>query len=92
METQKSAEYRKSIDEQIKTIKAYADGFELLMPKDEMALGDVCEMVNALAQRVKEMDDARIKRKHLLVELNRAYSELEESRRKFADNVKPGVS
>ena len=91
METKVSAEIRKSIEEQLGIIKAYVDGFELFIPKDETALGELCELMKVVAQRVKEMDEARIKRKHLLGELNRAYSELEESHKKFAENVKAGT-
>jgi|GEM_PF-3914099 len=91
METKVSVETRKSIDEQLGIIKAYVDGFELFVPKDETALGELSELIKAVAQRVKELDDARIKRKHLLGELNRAYTELEESHKKFAENIKAGT-
>ncbi len=87
METQKSAEYRKNIDEQIDIIRSYINGFELFVPKDETALGELSDMVVAIVQRVKDADDARLKRKRLMDELNRAYVDLEESHKRFAEKV-----
>jgi ATP-dependent helicase/DNAse subunit B len=91
MESKVSVEIRNNIDEQLETIKAYVDGFELFVPKDETALGEIGELVKAVVARVKELDEARLKRKHLLGELNRAYSELEESHKKFVENIKAGT-
>jgi len=87
VESGKSIEYRQIIDEQIEVIRAYISGFELLVPKDETALGELGDMMKALAQHVKAMDEARLKRKQLMEELNRAYGELEESHKKFAESV-----
>jgi methyl-accepting chemotaxis protein len=87
VESIKSAEYKKTIDEQIEVIRAYVRDFDLIVPKDETALKELVDMMRAFAQSVKEMDDARIKRKQLLEELNRACGELEESHKKFADSV-----
>ncbi len=87
METQKSAEYRKNIDEQIEIIRSYISGFELFVPKDESALGEISDLIAAMVQRVKDADDARLKRKRLMDELNRAYVELEESHKRFAEKV-----
>lgn len=90
METQKSAEQRKLIDEQLQTIKAYVDGFELFMPKDEAALAEIADIIGRVAGKVREMDESRIRRRQLMAELNRAFSDLESSQRQFAEKVKPG--
>ncbi len=87
METTRSTELRKSIDEQIALIKSYVDGFELYVQKDEAALADLSEILIALSQRVKEMDEARVKRKRLMSELNRAFVDLEDSQKRFASSV-----
>lgn len=88
METQKSAILKKAIDEQIEIIKSYVDGFEVSVPRDEAALGDIGEILKTVAQRVKEMDEARVKRKQLMDELNEAFVELERSQKQFAESVK----
>lgn len=87
MESFKSTEYRKIIDEQIEVIRAYVSGFELIVPKDEAALGELAALIGAFAQHVRELDEARLKRKQLLEQLNREYGELEESHRNFAKSV-----
>ncbi len=87
METTRSIELKKSIDEQILLIKSYVDGFELFVPKDEAALGEIGEILKTAAQRIKEMDEARIKRKRLMGELNQAFIELEDSQKRFAKSV-----
>lgn len=87
METPKSGEYRRAIDEQIWRIKAYADGFELFLPKDEAALGEISDALAAVAGRIAELDEARIKRRRLMGELSRAYGELEESQKRFVENI-----
>ena len=89
METQKSAEQRQFIDEQLQVIKDYVDGFELFLPKDETALGEIADLMRAVAEKMKEMDDSRIKRKQLKAELDRAFSDLESSQKSFAKNVMP---
>jgi hypothetical protein len=88
METTKSAELRKDIDEQIGIIKSYVDGFALFLPKDEAALGQIGEIMKVVALQVKEMDEARLKRKRLVGELDNAFSELEDSQKKFAREIK----
>jgi hypothetical protein len=87
METTRSRELRKSIDEQILLIKSYVDGFELFVPKDEAALGEIADILKSLARRVKEMDEARMKRKRLMGELNNAFAELEDSQNRFAKSA-----
>ncbi len=87
METTKSMELRRSIDEQISLIKSYVDGFELFVPKDEAALGEIGEILKAAAQRINEIDEARIRRKHLMGELDQAFRELEDSQKRFAKSV-----
>ena len=89
METQKSAEQRQFIDEQLQIIKHYADGFELFLPKDETALGEIADLMRAVAEKMREMDDSRIKRKQLKAELDRAFSDLENSQKSFARDAKP---
>jgi hypothetical protein len=88
METTRSAELRRSIDEQILLIKSYVDGFELFAPKDEAALGEIGELLDSAARRVKEMDEARIRRKKLTDQLNEAFVDLERSQKQFVDRVK----
>jgi hypothetical protein len=87
VETVKSVELRKSMDEQISLIKSYVDGFELSLPKDEAALGEICELLMAAAQHIREMDEARIKRKRLMGELSQAFLELEDSQKRFAKSA-----
>jgi hypothetical protein len=87
VETTRSIELKRSIDEQILLIKSYVDGFELFVPKDEAALGEIDEILKTAAQRIKEMDEARIKRKRLMGELNQAFIELEDSQKRFAKSV-----
>ena len=89
METQKSAEQRQFIDEQLKIIKHYVDGFELFLPKDDTALGEIADLMRAVAEKMKEMDDSRIKRKKLKAELDRAFSDLENSQKSFARDSRP---
>ncbi len=91
METQKSAEQRKFIDEQLQIIKAYVDGFELFLPKDETALGEIAGIIGDVSEKVKEMDEFRIKRKQLMAELDRAFCDLENSQKQFAENAKPAL-
>ncbi len=91
METQKSAEQRKFIDEQLQIIKAYIDGFELFLPKDETALGEIADIIGSVSDKVKEMDESRIKRKQLMAELDRAFSDLENSQKQFAEKAKPAL-
>jgi hypothetical protein len=88
METQKSAEQRMLIDEQLRTIKAYVDGFELFLPRDETALAEISDIMTRVAGKVKEMDESRIRRRQLMAELDRAFSDLESSQRQFAEKVK----
>jgi hypothetical protein len=88
METIKSAEIRKEIDEQIGVIKSYVDGFALFLPKDEAALGQIGEIMKVVAEQVKEMDEARLKRKRLVEELDSAFIALEDSQKKFAREIK----
>jgi archaellum component FlaC len=88
METTRSRELRKSIDEQILAIKSYVDGFELSVPKDEAALGEIGEILKTVAQHVKEMDEARIRRKRLVGELSKALGELEDSQDQFARSAR----
>lgn len=88
METQKSAEQRMLIDEQLRTIKAYVDGFELFLPKDETALAEISDIMMRVAGKVKEMDESRIRRRQLMAELDRAFSDLESSQRQFAEKAK----
>ncbi len=88
METTRSAELRKSIDEQVSQIKSYVDGFELFVPKDEAALDEIADLLKSLARRVGEMDEARMKRRRLMGELNEAFVSLERSQKQFADNIK----
>jgi hypothetical protein len=88
METQKSAEQRMFIDEQLRTIKAYVDGFELFLPRDETALAEISDIMTRVAGKVKEMDESRIRRRQLMAELDRAFSDLESSQRQFAEKVK----
>jgi hypothetical protein len=87
METTKSKELRRSIDEQILLIKSYVDGFEVFVPRDEASLGEIREILKTVAQRVKEMDEARIKRKRLVGELNEAFVDLETSQKQFAESI-----
>ena len=87
METPESIELKKAIGEQILLIKSYVDGFELFLPRDEAALGEIGDILGAVAQRVKEMDEARIKRKRLVGELNSAFTELEDSQKRFAKSI-----
>ncbi len=87
METTRSAELRKSIDEQVLLIKSYVEGFELSVPRDEAALGEIAELLQRIARHVKELDDARVKRKRLMAELNSAFTELEDSQKRFARSV-----
>jgi len=88
MESTRSLELRKSIDEQISTIKSYVEGFELFVPKDEAALDEIAEILKGMAQRVVEMDEARLKRKRLVGELTDAFADLETSQKKFAESIK----
>jgi hypothetical protein len=88
METTKSAEHRKIIDEQLGIIKSYVDGFDIFLPKDEAALGQIGEIMKVVAQQVKELDEARLKRKRLFGELDSAFSDLQDSQKKFARDVK----
>ncbi len=88
METTRSIELKRSLDEQILLIKSYVDGFELFVPKDEASLGEIGEILKVVAQRIKEMDEARIKRKRLMGELNNAFIELEDSQKRFAESVR----
>ena len=89
METQKSAEQRKFIDEQLQAIKACVDGFELFLPKDETALGEIADVLKSVTETIRQMDESRRKRKQLMVELDRAFSDLEHSQKQFAEKVKP---
>ncbi len=91
METPRSAEQRQTIDEQLQAIKACVDGFELFVPKDETALGEIADLMKAVAERIKGLDESRIKRKQLMAELDRAFSDLEDSQKKFVEKVKPDV-
>lgn len=91
METQKSIEQRKSIDEQLQSIKAYVDGFELFLPKDETALGEIADIIRSVSEKVKEIDGSRIKRKQLMAELDRAFGDLENSQKQFAETAKPAL-
>jgi hypothetical protein len=88
METEKSAEQRRLIDERLSMIKAYVDGFELFLPKDEAALGEIADMLKRAAERVGEMDESRIKRKRLVGELDKAFTELENSQKQFVEKVR----
>ncbi len=88
METPKSAEQRKLIDGQLQTIKAYVDGFELFLPKDETALAEIADVITKVAGVVKDMDESRLRRRQLVAELDRAFSDLESSQRQFADKVR----
>jgi len=87
VESVKNAEYKKILDEQIEVIRAYVEGFELLVPKDETALKELVDMMRAFAQHAKDMDEARLRRKQLLEQLNREYGELEESHKNFASSI-----
>jgi len=87
VETTRSMEFKKSIDEQILQIKSYVDGFELFVPKDEAALGEIGDILKAAAQRIKETDEARIKRKRLIGDLNHAFMELEDSQKRFSKSI-----
>jgi hypothetical protein len=91
METPQSTEQRRLIDEQLQIIKTYVDGFDLFMPKDETALGEIADILKGTADRVKEMDESRLRRKQLMGELDRAFSDLERSQRQFVEKVKPEV-
>lgn len=91
METPRSIEQRKLIDERLQTIKACVDGFELFLPKDETALVEIADIMGNVAGKVKEMDESRIKRKQLVAELDRAFSDLENSQKEFVEKVKPDL-
>jgi vacuolar-type H+-ATPase subunit I/STV1 len=88
METTRSKELRRAIDEQMQLIRSYVEGFELFVPKDEAALGEIGELLDSAARRVKEIDEARIKRKRLISELNDAFVDLETSQKQFAESVR----
>ena len=88
LETEKSTEQRKYIDEQIQAIKACVDGFELFLPKDETALCEIADVIKSAADKVKEMDESRIRRKQLKAELDRAFDDLENSQKQFVEKVK----
>lgn len=88
METASSKELRKSIDEQLLLIKSLADGFELFAPKDEAALGEICEILKTVTGHVREVDQARLKRRHLMGELSKALGDLEDAQGRFARNAK----
>jgi ATP-dependent helicase/DNAse subunit B len=91
METPRSAEQRRTIDEQLQAIKACVDGFELFVPKDETALDEIAGLMQAVVLKIAEMDEARLKRKRLMAELDRAFSDLEDSQKKFVEKVKPDL-
>ncbi len=88
METQKSAMFRKTVEDLISDIESCVDGFEVSMPKDEAALGEICEILGEAARRVREMDEARVKRKLLMHKLNEAFIDLERSQKQFVESVK----
>ncbi|HTY91407.1 MAG TPA: hypothetical protein VMC84_09540 [Methanocella sp.] len=90
METPRSIEQRKHIEEQLQVIKAYVDGFELFLPKDETALVEIAGIIDSAEKKVKEMDESRIRRKQLMAELDQAFIDLENSQKQFVEKVKPG--
>ncbi len=53
MDSQKAGEYKRSISEQAEAIKQYVTTFEVYMAKDEIALGEICTMMDNIAQRVE---------------------------------------
>ena len=88
MDKEQMAEHRKSIIEQLEAIASYVSRFEVLTQKDEAALSGLHSIVNTLTLHVNDMDAAQKKRIQLMSELANAYSDLEESHKKFADEVK----
>ncbi len=88
MDKQQMAENKMTMVEQLEAIASYIGRFEVLTQKDEAALNGLSNMVAGLTQYVQEMDSAQKKRIQLMNELANAYQELEESHKKFADNIK----
>jgi hypothetical protein len=88
METANSKELRKSIDEQMLQIKSVVDGFELFVPKDEAALREIDGILRTVTGHVREMDEARLKRRHLMGELSKALGDLEDAQGRFAKSAK----
>jgi hypothetical protein len=88
MDNERMAENRKTIIEQLEAIEGYVNKFEVLTQKDEAALTELRNIVNTLTLHVYDMDAAQKKRIQLMNELANAYSDLEESQKKFADRVK----
>ena len=88
MDKDRVEEHQKSVVEQLEAIAKYVDKFSVLTQKDEAALMELVNTVNALTLRVQEIDMAQKKRIQLMNELANAYNDLEDSHKKFADNVK----
>jgi hypothetical protein len=88
MNNEQMAENKKTIIEQLEAIVSYVMKFEVLTQKDEAALSELMNIVNTLTLHVYDMDVAQKKRIQLMNELANAYSDLEESQKKFADKVK----
>lgn len=88
MDNQQVDANRKLINDQLEAVSLYVGQFEVLTQKDEAALTDLLGLVNSLTQRIREMDAAQKRRIELMNELAKAYGELEESQKRFADKVK----